>query len=320
MYRSAIIFSLLFLFVSCGTKTTTEKILPSQWEDFGYLPYNTESLIYLNPDNLKKLNYPIEKFVGRVQEDSSNSWISKFEEETGIGLNKGVEEIIIAVAEDGQNVFLVRFDDNHKKVRDYFNKSPVFSKNEMGDKEIFTLKQNPSAQMYFPNKSILLFSKGKSLFRSLITDKGKRLKDNDNFMSIIKNIKSKHNVWIASDKGTVVAELFNQLAGKNSKLLSPKILSSINNFSLSTEFSGDIQVESVMDCSSPGNAYLLASAVEGAVTMKIISRKDERLGRIFNKMDIKREGELIRFHVELTEKDLNDLKSLTKNNNQVNKY
>ncbi|HSD62564.1 MAG TPA: hypothetical protein VLB50_02165, partial [Ignavibacteriaceae bacterium] len=237
MFRVAIIFPLLFLLASCGTKTTTEKILPSQWEDFGYLPYDTESLIYLNPDNLKKSDYPFEKFAEVVQEDSSNSWISKFEEETGISLNKGVEEIFIAVAENGQNVFLVRFDENYKKVRAYFNKSPVFSKNEIGDKEIFTLKQNPSAQMYFPNKSVLLFSKGKSLFQSLITDKGKRLKDNDKFISIIKNIKSKHNVWMASDKGAVVAELFNQFAGKDSKLLSPEILSSINNFSLSAEFS-----------------------------------------------------------------------------------
>lgn len=320
MRIAAFIFPSLLLFASCGTKTTTEQITSSQWKLFNYLPYNTESIIYLNLDNLQKSDYSLDKIVTGVKSDSSNSWLSKFEENTGVGLNNGIAEIIIGTAEDEQNVFLVRFDDKYKKVKDYFNKSPDFIKNKTGDKETFILKQNPSSHFYFPENSILLLTKGKSLFESLTMDYGKRLKDNDKFISIIRNIESKNYIWIASDQGTFATEMFKRFAGKDSKVLSPRVLSSINNLSLCADFSNGIQIESVLGCSSAGDAYLLTSAVEGAVAMKIISRKDEQLGKIFDKMNIKREGDLIRFNVALTENELNDLRSLTKYNNQVNKF
>ncbi len=318
MLRTALIFSFLFLFISCGTKTSTDKISSSQWELFGYLPYNTESILYINFDNLKKSDYSMGKLFNT--KDSSSSWISKFEGQTGIKVDKDVSEIVIGTAEDGQNIFLVRFKNGYKRVRDYFNISPDFIRDKSESKETYTLRQNPFSQMYFPGDSILLMSNGKALFRMLLMDKGKRLKENGNFISIIRNIKYKSNVWIAENNGTIAADLFNHLAGKDSKILSPKILSSINNLSLSADFTKGIQVESALGCRTAGDAYLLKSAVDGAVAMKIISNKNENLGRIFNKMDVKREGELIRFQVALTEDELNDLSSLTKFNNQVNKF
>lgn len=318
MIRTAFIFPVLFLFVSCGTKTSTDKISSSQWELFGFLPYNTESVLYINFDNLKKSDYSFEKIFST--KDSSGSWINKFEEQSGVDLNKDISEIIIASAEDGQNVFLIRFKDDFRKVRDYFNKSPVFLRNKIGGKETYILKQNPSSQMYFPKSSILLMASGKTLFQDLLSNKGKRLKDNTKIISIVGNIKSKQNIWLAEDNGSLAADLFKRFAGKNSNVLSPKILSAVKNISLSADFSEGIKVESALGCRSAGDAYLLTSAVEGAKTMKIISRKDEKLGEIFNKMDIKREGELIRFRVALTEQELNDLKSLTKYTNQVNKF
>lgn len=318
MLRAALIFSFLFLFVSCGTKTSTDKISSSQWELFGYLPYNAESVLYINFDNLKKSDYSVGNLFSA--KDSSASWISKFEEQTGINLNNDVSEIIVAAAEDGQNILLVRFKNDYKKVRDYFNKSPDFLRGKSGGKETYALRQNPFSQMYFTQNSILLISNGKSLFGLLLTDRGKRLKENDKFISIIRNIKNKQNVWIAENNGTIAADLFKHFAGKDSKILSPKILSKINNLSLSADFSNGIQVESALGCRSAGDAYLLKSAVDGAVAMKIISNKNENLGRIFNKMNIKREGQLIRFQVALTEEELNDLRSITKFNNQVNKF
>jgi hypothetical protein len=163
-------------------------------------------------------------------------------------------------------------------------------------------------------------SNGKTLFQYLISNKGKRLKDNGKFISVVKNIKSKKNIWLAEDNGTFAADLFNRLTGRDAKVLLPKILSAVKNISLSADFSEGINLESALGCRSAGDAYLLTSAIEGAKTMKIISRKDEKLGEIFNKMDIKREGEVIRCRVALTEKELNDLKSLTKYTNQVNKF
>ncbi len=142
--------------------------------------------------------------------------------------------------------------------------------------------------------------------------KGAKLRSNKNFISIVKNIKEKNSIWMATDKGAFAAGIFDRLVGKDSKLLSPEILSSINNFTISAEFGGRTDIESVLGCSSAGNAYLLASAVEGAIAMNILSRKNYRLGKLFDKMDVDREGDLIRFHLTLSDDELNDIQQLTK--------
>ncbi len=123
---------------------------------------------------------------------------------------------------------------------------------------------------------------------------------------------------MATDKGAFAAGIFDRIAGKNSKLLSPEILSSIDNFSVSAEFNNAANVESALGCSSAGNAYLLAAAVEGAIAMNILSQKNYKLGKIFDKMDVKREGRLIRFHLNLSEKELGDIQQLTKLEKPVN--
>ncbi len=320
MTRLAFIFSILLLFASCGTKTSTDKITSSQWKLFNYLPYNTEYIFYTNLSELKDSKFGIENFIPVVSKDTSNSWIKKFEEETGVGLRKGIEEILIANTIDNKSVFLVRFNENYNRVKNYFYKNPSFIKNEIENRETFSLKENPTTQIYFPEASVLLLTNEKSFLDSIILGKGKRLKENNNFISIIRNIKNKSIAWMATDKGAFAAGLFDRVAGKDSKLLSPEILSSIDNMSVSATFSNGVQIESSLGCSSAGDAYLLASAVQGAIAMNILSEKNVKLGKIFSKMDVKREVNLIRFHIELTKKELNDLKLLTKYTNQVNKF
>lgn len=320
MTRFAFIFSLLILFASCGTKTATDKITSSQWELFGFLPYNTGYLFYANLDELRNTKFGIENFLPAISKDTSNVWVKKFEEETKVNLKKGINEILIAHTNDDKSIFIVLFADSYNRVKDFFNKSPGFIKNEINKKETFSLKENPSAQIYFPEHDILLLTNDSSFQKSLIMNEGKKLSENGHFISIINNIKNKNHIWMATDKGAYAAGIFDRIAGKDSKLLSPEILSSISNFTLSAGFSEGVQIESALGCTSAGNAYLLASAVEGAIAMNILSEKDIKLGKIFGKLDVKREGKLIRFNINLTKKELDDLKLFKKYNNQVNKF
>ena len=125
---------------------------------------------------------------------------------------------------------------------------------------------------------------------------------------------------MATDKGAFAAGLFDRIAGKDSRLLSPEVLSSISNLTVSASFNDGVQLESALGCNTAGNAYLLTSAVEGAIALNILSKKNYKLGKIFNKMDVDREGNLIRFHISLSENELNDLQKLTDGTNPVNKF
>jgi hypothetical protein len=311
---------LLFLLISaCSSKTETESVSSSQWKMFYYLPYNTEYLLYTNFQELRKTKFGSKEFITSISNDTSDNWINKFEKETGVGLKKGISEIIIANTSDDASIILIKFSDNNQ-VKNYFDESSEFIKDKINGKEIYFLKEKPSTIIYFPEKFTLIVSNKKSQVKSIILNEGKRLKENTSFLSVVKNIKNKNSIWMATDKGAFAAGLFDRIAGKDSRLLSPEVLSSISNLTVSASFNDGVQLESALGCNTAGNAYLLTSAVEGAIALNILSKKNYKLGKIFNKMDVDREGNLIRFHISLSENELNDLQKLTDGTNPVNKF
>jgi len=311
---------LLFLLISaCSSKTETESVSSSQWKMFYYLPYNTEYLLYTNFQELRKTKFGSEEFITSISNDTSDNWINKFEKETGVGLKKGISEIIIANTSDDASIILIKFSDNNQ-VKNYFDESSEFIKDKINGKEIYFPKEKPSTIIYFPEKFTLIVSNKKSQVKSIILNEGKRLKENTSFLSVVKNIKNKNSIWMATDKGAFAAGLFDRIAGKDSRLLSPEVLSSISNLTVSASFNDGVQLESALGCNTAGNAYLLTSAVEGAIALNILSKKNYKLGKIFNKMDVDREGNLIRFHISLSENELNDLQKLTDGTNPVNKF
>ncbi len=311
---------LLFLLISaCSSKTETESVSSSQWKMFYYLPYNTEYLLYTNFQELRKTKFGSEEFITSISNDTSDNWINKFEKETGVGLKKGISEIIIANTSDDASIIVVKFSNNNR-VKNYFDESSEFIKDKINGKEIYFLKEKPSTIIYFPEKFTLIVSNKISLVKSIILNEGKRLKENTTFLSVVNNIKNKSSIWMATDKGAFAAGLFDRLAGKDSRLLSPEVLSSISNLTVSASFNDGVQLESALGCNTAGNAYLLTSAVEGAIALNILSKKNYKLGKIFNKMDVDREGNLIRFNISLSENELNDLQKLTDGTNPVNKF
>jgi hypothetical protein len=320
MVKVSSIFPLIFILVSCGNRTTTDRISDTQWKLFNYLPYNTEYLLYANLYAINKTGFAIEHFIPQFENDSSKGWINKFEHETGINLNDGISEIVISNTTTDQSVILISFNKNYELIKKYFKENIDFEKNIYNEEEIYTLKGKSNTGVYLPGTNLVIVANKASYLDSLITGNFKGISSNENFISIIKNITNKENVWMATDKGAFAAGLFDRLAGKDSKLLSPEILSSIDNMTVSAEFNDGADIETVLGCSTTGNAYLLSVAVEGAIAMNILSEKNPKLGKIFNKMDVNREGNLIRFKINLSNSNLNDIKLLTKGKTQAQKF
>ncbi len=310
MVRYLVILPLLFLSASCGTKTETDSITSAQWELFGYLPFKTEYLFYADLNEVRKAKNGGENILSSLPQKPSGAWLRKFEKETGTGIEKGIKEIVIANSRQDEAIILVRFENNYDRVKRYFDKSPDFSSTDKPD--VFSIKDKPSVRVYFPGRNIMVVSNKEDYADSLKNTEGTTLKENKNFISIINNIKEKQSLWMATDKGAFAAGIFDRLAGKDSKLLSPEILSSIDNFTISAKFNGGTEIESVLGCSSAGNAYLLSSAVESAIAMNIVSSKNYTLGKLLDKMDVNREGNLIRFRLNVSEGELNDIQQLTK--------
>ncbi len=310
MYRYLVILPLFFLCAACGTKTKTDSITSSQWELFDYLPFNTEYLLYADLSEIRKAKNGEENFISSLPQKPSGAWLKKFEEETGTGIKKGIKEVVIANTREDEAILVVRFEKNYERVKRYFDKSPDFQNTDAPG--VFTIRDKPSVRVYFPGENMMIVSNGNGYTDLLKGVESKTLKTNENFISIINNIKEKNGLWMATDKGAFAAGIFDRLAGKDSKFLSPEILSSIDNFTISAEYNGGTEIESVLGCSSAGNAYLLASAVNGAIAMNVLSQKNYRLGKLFEKMDVNREGKLIRFHLNLSDDELNDIQQLTK--------
>ncbi len=310
MFRYLVIIPLLFLCAACGTKTKTDSISSSQWELFDYLPYNTEYLFYADLGKVRKAKNGEENFISSLPQKPSGQWLKTFEKETGTGFQRGIKEVVIANTRQDEAILLVRFEKNYKKVKRYFDRNKDFKGTD--DPDIFTVVGKPAVRVYFPGRNIMVLSNREGYIDSLKDKKNTNLKANKNFIAIINNIKKKNSLWMATDKGAFAAGIFDRLAGKDSKLLSPEILSSIENFTISAEFGSGTEIESVLGCSSAGNAYLLTSAVEGAIAMNILSQKNYKLGELLNKMDVDREGTLIRFHLRLSGDELNDIQQLTK--------
>ncbi len=310
MFRYLVILPLIFLSAACGSKTKTDSITASQWELFDYLPFNTEYVLYADLNEISKTKYGEENFISSLPQKPSGTWLKKFEKETGTGIKKGIKEVIIANTREDEAILLVKFAKNYERVKKYFSKSPEFKSTDNPD--VFTISDKEEVRVYFPGKNIMVVSNREGYIDSLKGLRSSTLRANKNFISIIQNIKEKQSLWMATDKGAFAAGIFDRLAGKDSKLLSPQILSSIDDFTISAEFSDGTELESVLGCSSAGNAYLLASAVKGAIAMNILSQKNYRLGKLLDKMDINREGSLIRFHLNLSGDELNDIQQLTK--------
>ena len=310
---------LLIIFSGCVKNVEPDPITTSQWRVFNYLPGETQFVLYMNLNELRKTefweNY-IENSIKQSQKNTNdldfNNWLTEFESKTGVGLNNGVSEVYISSTWMGNNIIAVTFDKNLNKVGDYFRNNTRFEKIKKGKKEIFSGKLNISADFYFPNDSLLLIIKDKDYVDKLAGDSINSIKDNKKFISIIKEIRNKKHYWMATDKGNYAAALLEKLFSVNQELRGRNFINSIEGISLSVEFGEGINIESLWNCNSPKNAYLLAAAIQTALSMDLFKNENTVLEKLFEKMEIERENSQINFQIEIDKNDIEKIKSLAK--------
>ena len=311
--------SLLIIFSGCTKKVEIDPITSSQWRVFSYLPGETQFVLYMNLNELRKTEFWESYIEHSLKQNRKNTgeldisdWLTEFEEQSGVGLNDGVSEVYISSTWMGKNIIAVTFDKNFEKVSNYFKSSNRFEKIRKGDKEIFAGKLNISADFYFPSDSLLLIINDDDYIDKLMGENIKSIKDNKKLMGIIKKIRSKKHYWMATDKGNYAAELLERLFSVNRELRGRNFINSIEGISLSAEFKEGINIESLWSCSSSKDAYLLAAAIQTALSMDLFKNETTYLGKLLDKIEIDRNDSQIDFHIEISKNDIEEIKSLAK--------
>jgi hypothetical protein len=310
---------LLIVFSGCEKNVETDPITSSQWRVFNYLPGETQFVLYMNLDELRKTEFWESYFKHSLKQNQKNRgeldinyWLTEFEKQTGVGLNNGVSEIYISSTWMENNIIAVTFNKNLDKVGNYFRDNNKFKKIQKGNKEIFAGKLNISADFYFPGDSLLLIVKDKHYIDKLTEDNIKSIKDNKKLISIIKKIRSKKHYWVATDKGNYAAALIEKLLSVNQELRARNFINSIEGISLSAEFREGVNIESLWNCSSSKDAYLLAAAIQTALSMDLFKHETAYLGKLLDKIKIEREDSQINFYIEIGKNDIEEIKNLAK--------
>ena len=131
-------------------------------------------------------------------------------------------------------------------------------------------------------------------------------------MNVIKDIKNKRHYWIAGDKGINTLNYLKKLVGLNEKLPVKRLIKSVKSITLAAQFDDGIDIESNWNCRDSKNAYLLSTAIKGALAMDILSGNDYALGKILQKTEVEMESSQVTLQLELKGEDFDKLKDIAK--------
>lgn len=312
-YIYCISLSLVILF-GCSQPHKLYPVSNDQYELLKILPYQTEFLIYANFNNINKSDYLNQFLKNSFKNRPTGKWFNDFEIETGVGLQSGVKEIMIATSWENNNSIIVKFDKNFSKIKKYFNDQNKFGRDKSNGKTIYRLKKNIRTIFTFVNDSLLLILNNDEYLKNISEGPSKTLAENKNFIRIIENIHSKKYYWLATNNGSYAAELFNRILLKYKKLPVKSLIKTIRDITLSVDVKNGLNIESVWGCESSKDARLLASAIRGALSMDILIKENYQLGKILDKTDVDLGKNKIYLELDLTKNDISFLKDFAQKN------
>ena len=293
----------------CKNNETIQPLTKTQKEAINYLPAESQFVMFANLNELHKTGFWNNYFKSALLKNYiDNKSYQKFKEETGVGLEGGISQILIAHSKNLDNVTIAVFNKNLSKIKSYFNKYDNFSKELINNNSVYTLKERYPVQVFFINDSTIIAVNNINFIKSIIEKKNTPLKNNKSLFGIIRNIKNKNQYWIATDKGTYAVNYIRKILGVNENTHVNKILKSVESVTLAAQFGDGIDIESNWNCNDSKNAYLLSTAIKGALALDILSGDDHSIGKILRKTEIERSKSQINFQLELKGKDINTLK------------
>lgn len=316
MKRSFIFFAAVILACTgCEKQKEVSPISASQWNVFKYLPENTQMLMYIGFENLRKSNYWQQFIDTTLGSNSAGKWLDDFESETGAGIRQGIAEVYTASTWDGNSTAVVLFNENIRAVSAYFENPLRFNAKEFDGHKIFNMRGKSSSNFCFIDQSMLLIANNEEYLLSVLRGEGNSFKNNERFTSIIQQIQFKDHYWIATNNGSYAALLIEKLLSVKKELPAKEILGSIQDISISAEFTDGVNISSIWKCKDSKNAYLLSSAIRSAIALDLLAGNDKALNSLFEKIDITRRSNTIDFEISLNKKDIEELQMLAKNRN-----
>ncbi len=312
--------SILILISGCKKNETISPLTKAQKQAFNYLPEESLFIMYLNLNELRRTDFWEPYFKSSILGSSLNDrWFSKFENVTGAGINKGISQVFLASNGKEYNTAVIILDKKQNKIQEQIEQSGSFEKEFIADKPVYKLKGKPSLEFYFINDSTVLSANNFNYIKTVLQKGQNSLINNKSFINIIKNIKNKNQYWIAIDDGPFAINYIRKLLGVNEKFPVASILKSINGVTLAAQFDDGVDIESNWNCKDSKNAYLLSTAIKGALAMDLLAGGDYSLGKILQKTEVERLNSQVNLQLELKGDDINKLKDLAKQINTERK-
>lgn len=312
MKFSGIIFStlaLIFCF-GCNNEDQPESLTNEQLEAFNYIPHGSEFVLFMDLNQLGRTDLWQEYFKKSLDGYQKQNWLSEFESATGVGMDDGIAEVYVATSWAGNNLFIIRFDKNIDKIKNYFESS--FSSYLSNTKKIYFKESNPSAEYYIANKSLLLIVNNHETIASITSDVFKSIKENGEMMTAINNIQKKKYYWMVTDKGSYASILISQLANSGGSEVAREMFSSIKSISLSGSFESGAEFASIWELSNEKDAFLFSVAIRSAISNYSPKNVNGRIKEILNSIKVKRDNDKVSLDLTVDQKDLSDIQNLLK--------
>ncbi|NCS89438.1 MAG: hypothetical protein GW789_11960, partial [Ignavibacteria bacterium] len=182
--------AVIMLFTGCGNEKEKRinGLTSHQKKVLSYLPAETQFIMYMNLNELRKTPFWQDYFTSVLQKSNGSSWLDEFEKETGSGIKSGVVEFITTGSWSGNDASILTFDKNLSAVKNYFVNNSKFKQSELLGKKFFQSKEGGSVKFYFANDSTLIMINSEAYLNDLIASEHKSLLDNKSLFPIIQSI------------------------------------------------------------------------------------------------------------------------------------
>lgn len=314
MKKVILLFLVVLVFFGCSKKEAPGIFSEIHKESLGYLPEDSQFILYMNLNELRKSEFGKEYFESTADDTAMIGWLNEFETATGVGIESGIAEFFTAATWSNNNIWVIYIDKNFDKVKNYFNSAKQFNQIELAGEKVYTYDKNRLLRIYFAGKSKIIISNNSDYLVEIIKTKNRSVKENEDFLKIINNIKYKSHYWMATNTGGYAAALVERLAKSNGSISGSQILNTIQSITVSAKFDENVTVASDWLCKSTKDAMLLSTAMKGAIALGIFNNGNEAMNLIFKKVNIGYSSRFVDLNLSLNKNDIKELKQLTNKN------
>jgi hypothetical protein len=343
-YLIAIFFS--FLFFSCNSKTSIEKLPLSVKSNFAMLQQSPQFVMYLNFKSMRATNFWKDNVSDSIlsAENTFGSLLNTFKTATGATITDGLDEMYYSNSWLGENAIVLKgvFDKN--KVTTFLDNDTQFVKTRQPNgNTVYTTKSN-NVNFFFKDNYTLCASnylnRIDSMYNANDTAVSGLLLNND-MMNAVNGIIYKENLFMVTNEKTFIRGIFaNFIESKLSKnsneqnpfdtteakpdslsatenLMMNNIYKKINSIGFSAKMRDDLNFVVQFSCIDSKSAEYLDKLFSGLISLSKLSSasKKEQLPsateKILNSIDIKTYENQLEINIKINKDNINEFRKNT---------